>query len=128
MLRSLPFHAGVVLLLAGLLFAGCVSKAKANVQAREAFLAGQQQAMARMQQVQTQGPQVTLVGPVKNTSVPWNADLTVAKAIVAAGYFGKDPRAIVILRQGKAYTIDPQELLRGDDVPLESGDIVQISE
>ena len=107
--------------------AGCVSKSKAKFQAREAFVAGQQQALARMQQ--TQGPAVTLVGPVQVSSIPWTADLTIAKAIVAAGYAGKrDPRTIIVVRHGQAYTIDPKELLRGYDMPLESGDLVQINE
>jgi hypothetical protein len=107
---------------------GCVSKSKAKAQAQEAFIAGQQQAMTRLQG-QSQTPQVAFVGPVKNRSVPWSADLTVAKAIVAAGYFGAaDPRSIVVLRNGQAVTIDPQQLLNGEDMLLLPGDLVQISE
>ena len=105
----------------------CVSKTKAKVQAREAFVAGQQQALARLQQMQ--GPSVSFVGPVRNNVVPWTQDLTVARAIVAAGYVGaRDPRTIIVVRNGQAFTIDPNQLLSGEDMPLESGDLVQISE
>src|SRR5262249_27143686 len=56
---------------------GCVTKAAAKAQAREAFVAGQQQAMARMpQNAPTQGPSITVIGPVKNGLIPWTEDLT----------------------------------------------------
>ena len=65
---------------------GCVSKSKANAQARAAYMAGQQQALARMQQTQTlgQGPCVTVNGEVRNRVVPWTQGLTLAKAVIAA--------------------------------------------
>ncbi len=107
---------------------GCVSKSKAKIQAREAYVAGQQQALIRLQG-QSQTPQVSFVGPVKNRTVPWTADLTVAKGIVAAEYFGAAvPRSIVVLRNGQGITIDPQALLSGEDMALQAGDLVQISE
>src|SRR5215471_4462620 len=104
--RRSDFH--LLALLASILtvvpFTSCVSKAAANAQARAAFLAGQQQAMqqAQMRQAQTQihGPTVTFVGPLKNSLLPWTADLTLAKAFVAADYYGPtDPQQIVIVRE-----------------------------
>jgi len=110
-----------------LLFTGCVSKAKAKLQAREAFVAGQQQALARMPQTQN-GPIVTVIGPVTNGNVPWTEDLTVAKAIVAAGYVGKtDPREIVLVRAGRGLQIDPKLLLAGEDQSVQPGDIIQLN-
>jgi protein involved in polysaccharide export with SLBB domain len=114
---------GLLLLLA-LALTGCVSKATADAQARAAFLAGQQQALAHLQQ--TQGPSITISGQVKNSTVPWNQDLTLAKAIVAAGYFGPDPTEIVIVRSGQETRVDPKQLLNNEDVPLDSGDLIRI--
>ncbi len=112
-------------LLLALALAGCVTKSKAKAEARAAFAAGQQQALMRMQQAQN--PSVTVQGAVRNPLIPWTEDLTVAKAIVAAVYFGaKDPKEIIVVRQGKAYQIDPKQLLNGVDPPLQSGDILEI--
>ena len=54
--------------------------------------------------------------------------MTVAKAIVAAGYEGKgEPRQIVILRNGYAIPVEAKQLLSGEDVPLQAGDMLQIN-
>jgi len=59
--------------------------------------------------------------------MPWNEDLTLAKAVVAADYYLRvDPREIVIVRAGKPIPVDVKQLLAGEDVPLEAGDVVQI--
>jgi hypothetical protein len=105
--------------------AGCTTKAHAKAEAQAAFAAGQQQAMMRMQQSQT--PSVTVHGAVRNPLIPWTQDLTVAKAIVAAGYFGrKDPAEIIVVRKGVAVRIDPKQLLTGTDPALEAGDIMEL--
>ena len=105
--------------------AGCTTKAKAKAQAQAAFAAGQQQAMIRMQQ--TQAPNVTVHGAVKNPLIPWTEDLTVAKAIVAADYYGpKDPAQIFIVRKGQAVRVDPKQLLNGNDPPLEANDLLDL--
>lgn len=106
---------------------GCVSKTAAQAQARAAFLAGQQQAMQTMIERQAEGPTVTFVGPVRNILVPWTANLTLAKAVVAADYFGKgDPHEIIICRSGQQIPVDPKQLLAGEDVPLMPRDVVEI--
>ncbi len=123
-----------VLRLCGALFlaatlGGCVSKSKANAQARAAYVAGQQQAMMRMQQAQTQsqGPCVTVNGDVRNHVVPWTEGMTVAKALVAADYYGStEPGQIIIVRNGIATRMDARQLLSGADFPLQPGDIVQL--
>jgi hypothetical protein len=107
--------------------AGCVTKSKAKAEAQAAFLAGQQQAMIRMSQPHQ--PVVTFIGPVRNPTVLWREDLTLAKAVVAAGYEGKvDPRQIMIVRNGQAIPVDPKKLLEGEDIPLVAGDLVQIGQ
>ena len=123
--------AAISLLLAAL--SGCVSKSKADAQARMAYLAGQNAAMAqaRMQQQQQMQqlaePHVTVVGAVRNPIVAWSQDLTLARALVVAGYDSQDdPTAILIHRGEQEIQVDPQRLLNGEDFPLESGDIVQI--
>ena len=117
------------LLLTAAALAGCVSQEKADAGARAAFVAGQQQAAARMQQIQplAQGPSVIINGEVRNHIVPWTEGLTLAAALVAADYYGAvDPSLIYLVREGKATLVDPKQLLAGKDVPLQAGDIVQL--
>jgi len=104
---------------------GCVSASKAKADSQAAYLAGQQEGLARAQQGERLN--VTVVGPVRNSILPWSDGLTLANAIVASEYFGKtDPKQIFIVRHGIVIPIDPGNLLNGKDVPLQSGDIVQI--
>ena len=117
----------VWLLLIVVTFAGCTSRSKARAQAQAAFVAGQQQALIMAQQARTAS--VTVVGHVRNPVIPWTEDLTVAKAIVAAGYSGlADPREILIRRSGQEIRIESRQLLSGEDVPLQTGDVVEIRE
>jgi hypothetical protein len=113
-----------------LFLVGCVTKSKAKADAQAAFLAGQQQAMVRMQQQQLQqarGAVVSIVGPVSNPNIAWTEDLTVAKAILAAVYTGNgDPSHIFIIRNGQAIQLDPKQLMSGQDPPLQPGDVVQL--
>jgi len=102
---------------------GCVSKSTAEARARAAFLAGQRQAMANIQQ---RGPVVIVSGQVRTPFVPWTQGMTLARAIVTAEYYGPDPRVIVIVRNGEELPVTPAQLLGGEDVPLQSGDIVKI--
>jgi hypothetical protein len=118
----------LAVLLLPVLFVGCITKAKADAQARAAFVAGEQQAMRNMEQVKARGPSVTVIGEVKNQRIPWTSELTLAKAVVAAEYVGtKDPSEILIVRQGKALRYDPKKLLDGVDVPLEPQDLIQLN-
>src|SRR5260221_8055173 len=83
---------GIVILLWSVALTSCVSKSKADARARAAFFAGQQQAAQVARQTQLQGPTVTVVGEVRNAMVRWTVDLTLAKALIAANYYGNpDP-------------------------------------
>ncbi len=107
--------------------AGCVTKAQAKAQARAAYLAGQQEAMTRLQQIQAQGPSVRINGPVRNPVVPWTPRLTLSQAIIAADYQGgDDPAEIIVVHHGVAKRLNVKDLLGGHDVPLEPGDVVQL--
>ena len=114
----------VYLVIVALLQSGCTTKSKANAAARAAYSTGQQQATERILQSRNS---VTIMGPVRNPLVPWTQDLTLAKALVASDYYGKaNPREIVIVRSGQPMPVDPKQLLAGEDVPLEAGDVVRI--
>ncbi len=114
------------LLLLILVVSGCTTNSKAKAQTRAAFLAGQQQALMQQQQ----GPVVIFVGQVKNRTVQWTEELTLAKALVAAEYQGfSDPRVIIIIRNGQQYQVNVKQLLKGrEDPPLEPCDTIQIQQ
>jgi hypothetical protein len=120
----------LLLLVAVCFMAGCVSKKTAEARARAAFLAGQQQEaaiLARQQQSQFHGPTVTVLGEVRNSLIPWTLDLTLAKAVIAAEYYGRtDPTAIVIQREGNEISYDSKTLLSGQDVALQPGDVIEL--
>ncbi len=111
-------------LLLGIVFSGCVSKSTANARARAAFYAGQQQGAA----TQVNANSVWVVGNVRTPMIPWSEDLTLAKALVAADYLGAgDPSRIVLLRTGQPPTfISAKQLLAGFDLPLLSGDRIEV--
>jgi hypothetical protein len=106
--------------------AGCVTKSKAQADARAAYLAGQQEAMRHMQ-VTAPAQMITVMGPVRQSTIPWTKEMTLIKAIVAAQYVGSsDPTEIVIVRNGQGTLVDVQNVLKGQDVPLEPGDLVNL--
>ena len=107
---------------------GCVTKATAQAQARAAYLAGQQEATARMQQSQAGSASIRINGKVQIPILPWVEGLTVMKALVTAEYTGGEPAQIIILHNGLASRVDVKKLLAGEDVPLQPGDVVQIVE
>jgi hypothetical protein len=116
-----------LLLVLGLVLSGCVTKKAADQRARDAYAAGQRQAMMSMAQSPAQSMTVRIQGDVQNPSLPWTQDLTLAKAIVAAGYKGQtDPKTIIIVRNGRVIQVDPSKLLNGQDVPLLPMDIVTL--
>ncbi len=124
-LRMLLILSGCAcVLVAGL--TACVSKSEARRRARTAYLEGQQAGMERA--LQNRGPSVTLVGNVKNRVLPWTLDLSLSKALLAAEYYGTEPAEIVILRDGQQMQVDPATLLKGEDVPLQPRDVIEIKD
>ena len=113
------------LLLLILATSGCTSRAKARAQARAAFVAGQQQSLARMNDARRTS--IYVVGNVRYREIPWSEGLTLAQVLVAAECLDRnDPRQIQITRQRERIPVDPRILLRGDDLPLEPGDTVEL--
>jgi len=102
----------------------CETKSRARLEARQAYIAGQEQALAQT------GPKpkiVTVTGQVRNSVIPWTEDLTLAKAIVAAEYTGYlNPRLIRLIRDGIPTDIKASALLNGQDMPLQPGDTIQV--
>jgi hypothetical protein len=105
---------------------GCVTRAQANAQAREAFLAGQRSALSSLA---GEGKIVIVEGPVASPKVPWVEGLTLAQAIATAQYTGRhNPRKITIVRKGETIHVSPHTLLSGRTVQLEPDDLVKIQE
>jgi hypothetical protein len=116
----------VAVLLIALSLTGCVSKTKAQMQARRAFLAGQRHALLEGQP-SAQTTDVVFVGQVNHPVVTWTDGLTLAQAILAADYFSpENPSAIVIRRGGEEIDFPPYRLLNGEDFPLQPGDLVEM--
>jgi hypothetical protein len=124
-LRGKSIFVWTLSLSAAALLAGCTTKSGAQARAQQAYLAGQNAALRQQQAAQFSG--VTIVGPVQNSQVPWVAGLTLAQAIATANYLDShEPGEIVITRQGESAKLDPKILLRGAQVPLEPGDVIEI--
>lgn len=116
----------VSLLFTVITLTGCVSKSAAQAQARLAYLAGQRDAIAQMNQQTSHIGNVTFIGPVRNAIVPWQEGLTLGKAILSAVYESQtDPTLILIRRSTEEIEVDPARLLGGTDFPLKPGDVVQ---
>ena len=115
----------VLSLCAALMVTGCVSKSRHDEDVKKAYLAGQSEAMTRMQK--NLGQSITVQGQVQQSFIPWTREMTLAKAILAAGYYGKeDPKEITILRDGEELPVDVERLLGGEDYPVLPGDTVRL--
>lgn len=115
----------IAFLLLALALTGCMTKAKANKQAREALAAGQRQGLA--QAAEAWRINIRFLGPVRQPEIVWADGLTLAQAIAAAEYAdARSPQTIVVIRQSGRIPVDPKILLRGEDLPLEPGDTVEI--
>ena len=80
-----------------------------------------QEAMRQAQMV------VQVRGDVRNRVIPWNEDLTLARALVAADYIGRwDPLSVTVTRGRKTQRFSASRLLGGDDMFLEPGDVIDI--
>jgi hypothetical protein len=116
-----------VLLLASLLAlaAGCATKKRHGMEGYNSMVRAQQEALT----LQLQGqPAVYFRGPVQRPAVIWRENLTLAEALLEAGYTSKfTPHAIRISRLAETYNVNVQRLLRGSDNPLlEPNDVVEV--
>jgi hypothetical protein len=117
---------------AGILASGCVSESKARLREKNAFLAGQNTVLQQQQadsaaKTAAESPGVTIVGAVQHPQVPWVTGLTLAQAITTANYVGQDePKQIILTRHGESAAMDANVLLKGTDIPLEIGDVIEL--
>ena len=122
------FVGGITALLMATSVCGCVTRSQARAQAQAAYLAGQQEALAKMAGA-GQGQGIVIVGPVEHPNVPWVEGMTLSQAITTANYTGhRNPKAITITRQSEQASVNPKDLLNGHVVPLEPGDTITIRE
>jgi hypothetical protein len=106
---------------------GCTTRSQSQTDAEAAYQAGQRDTYARIAALQRTS--VVVIGPVQNPEVQWTEGLTLAQAILAANCTGHgNPKEIILTRQGEMTRIDPKDLLRGNDVPLQPGDTITIRE
>jgi len=128
--RLLTMRTAVLCLLIGVVAgAGCVSHKKAQMEARQAYIAGQEQAMqSALRARQQQGPVVFVRGPVRNPVVEWQEGMKLSQAVVDADYTGfMNPVLIRVLRNGQIVgEFKGIDLLHHQDMDLEDGDTVII--
>lgn len=123
-------HLFLLFFFAGLiaLTGGCKStkKKRSGMEGYNELIRQQQQAMAVEQM---QHPSVYFRGAVQRQVVSWRENLTLAEAILEAGYTNPlSPRSIRVTRGGRVYTIDIRRLMRGtENPPLEPGDLVEVT-
>ena len=116
---------GIFISFLALLLVGCESRHASQQRAREAYVAGQEQALAQTR-AQNQRPVVTIRGTVQNPIVPWEDGMTLSRAIVSSVYTGfMNPSIVRVVRGGQVVQeFEGVDLLRGKDMPLQPGDVV----
>ena len=115
----------LVILLLALAGISCTTKSKSQLQAQNAFLAGQNAALK--QQLAQSAVGVTIIGAVQNPQVPWVTGLTLAQAVATANYIGvQEPKSIIITRQGESAVLEVRDLFNGVNLPLEIGDVIEL--
>ena len=62
-----------------------------------------------------------------NPVVPWSQGLTLGQSIAAAGWSDKrEPRLIVLTRNGESVEMNPAQLLEAAHFPVHPGDRVEM--
>jgi hypothetical protein len=107
-----------------LIASGCETRSRARLEARQAYVEGQEQAL---EQTRPKPPIVTVTGPVRNSIIPWTDELTLSAAYMAAEYTGYiRPRIIRVTRDGQTVEMKFSALLNGQDLTLQAGDTIQV--
>ena len=116
----------VGLIASAVLLSGCASKPKGGpTEAQQHFVAGQEEAFSMLQRSGI--PLVRVLGPFERPVVQWQEGMTLSQVILTAGYLEvQDPSQILIQRGAQAFEIVPGRLLSGEDIPVESGDMIHV--
>ena len=95
----------ILVLAFALVASGCASsKDKQSDEARGHFIAGQEEAFATMQRSGIL--LVRLIGPFQRPVILWQPEMTLAEAIVDAGYLeNQDPSQILIQRGAEVFDV-----------------------
>lgn len=105
--------------------AGCQHRPSAREKQMAAFQAGQQRVITQI--MEARRTSIRMIGNVRYPEINWRDGLTLGQAIVAAEILDRgNPKMLFIYRQSGQIPVEPELLLRGDDVPLEPGDTIQI--
>ena len=126
-LRSIPLLLALCCALASLAFGtGCSNKGK-----KKTILERNAASVAREESLilqESQGPTVYVRGAVQRPIIPWRENMTLADALLDAGYnSAATPRAIRIRRADEIYEVNIRLLLRDRDNPLiEPRDLIEV--
>lgn len=109
------------------LIVGCESRSTARAKARAAYAAGR--AAAHRQIDEEQRTSIRVIGDVNTSEFEWEEGMTLARVLLVAEYQNKgEPRKICIDRRGLRIPVNMKAFLKGHDVVLEPGDIVEINQ
>jgi len=104
---------------------GCASGEHKPSKAQTQFAAGQEEAFALLQRSGIYV--VRMVGPFQRPVVLWREEMTLAQAILDAGFLGQDAPTQILIQHGLIMErIAPARLLQGEDVPIQPGDVIHI--
>ncbi len=113
-----------IFILALVTVTGCVTKSQSDAEVRAAFIEGERTAY---QQMQSSATDIIVLGNVDKHDLPWAQGLTLTQALAAADYKGlNDPQTIFLRRNTVQTRINPRQLLNGEDVPLQPGDVISV--
>jgi hypothetical protein len=104
---------------------GCTTKSGARAQSRAAYNAGR--AAAYQQVLEEQRTSIRVIGNVRNPEIPWADGMTLMQALVQADCIdSRNPGEIILIRHHQPTPVDVKALLKGEDMPLEPGDTIEI--
>ena len=121
----MPLQALGLVILPALVLPGCATDPRKPTAEQTQFAAGQEDAFAMLQRSGIQV--VRMMGPFQRPVLQWRHGMTLAQAILEAGYLDpKAPATILIQRGPTAMPVNPNTLLQGEDVSVEAGDAVHV--
>lgn len=104
---------------------GCASRQDQKAEIAAAHQAGQEAAFDLLQQSGI--GVVRMEGPFQRRVILWQDGMTLARALVQAGYQPAEAPARILLRQGREVDwVDSARLLAGEEVPLQPGAVVHV--
>ncbi len=104
---------------------GCTTRSSARAKSQAAYNAGR--AAAYQQVLEEQRTSIRVIGNARNPEIPWADGMTLMQALVQAECTdSRNPREIILIRHHQPTPVNMKALLRGEDVPLEPGDTIEL--